>query len=132
MSSVWLILGSREHIDRAHLREPRTCPHANCPGFGRNLWRAVLKGKSDEDKKRLSNDCPHDRLDERDYVWKDDFRRICKAADEAKVMKRDRWEFIFRGLFDWPANEHVPDPCELQPKVFGWTHFVFRDRKSVV
>lgn len=64
MFSVWLILGFREYIDWVYLREFRICFYVNCLGFGRNLWRVVFKGKSDEDKKRFSNDCFYDRFDE--------------------------------------------------------------------
>ncbi|KAK0385626.1 hypothetical protein NLU13_6803 [Sarocladium strictum] len=96
----------REHIYRAHIRKPiASCPNPGCPGCP---WRSCFKGKGDAEKKRLQNDCPHDQLEARAYVWKEDVEQSFAGAE--RLEHEARWEYVYRHLFGLIDTDPVPDP----------------------
>jgi hypothetical protein len=46
-------------------------------------------------------------LDEKDYIWEQDWKDICRRAKNLK--KTVRWRFFYQELF---PGQPIPDPCE--------------------
>jgi hypothetical protein len=110
-----VVRNGRGHLERAHLRiETARCRKPECPP---RPWKSCFKGKGDREKKRLANECPHNHLEDRAYVWKEDLDRIFKEAE--RLEREARWQYLYRNLFDLVDNDRIPDPCEWLPYSTG-------------
>jgi hypothetical protein len=79
----------------------------DCP---RQPWRSCIRGRSEPEKERLENECPHDHLKEEAYFWKEEFDQIFREADADNLQQAARWRFFYRRLFGLEDGDWIPDP----------------------